>query len=174
MCAFANIRDTNSVCLLLSLVWRTDSRVPYIDNRCLRDSYRVDLCKTRLASTCLQPWFGVPCLSRYCDSCRLRWPPLRGLGSVVSRLPWSHQGFFFVRQYVVQDLPLSLHPTSYGWKANIDVFVGAPIAAFLSRQRLALCTGCFIGRSDAMTARRLRISWICALCKSVADSSADR
>ena len=148
-------------------MWRANNRVPYIDNRCLRDSYRV-LCKTRLASACLQPWFGVPCLSRYCGSCRLRWPPLRGLGSVVSRLPWSHQGFFF-RQHVGQDLPLSLHPTSYGWKANIDVFVGAPIAAFPSRQRLAQCKGCFIGRSDAMTARRLRISWICALCKSVAD-----
>ena len=55
---------------------------------------------------------------------------------------------FFVRQHVGHDLPLSLHPTSYGWKANIDVFVGAPIAVFLSRQRFAQCKGFF---SDEVT-----------------------
>ena len=91
----ANFRDTILCLSLPGLIGRADNRVSYIDNRCLRDSYRVDLCKGHLQSTHLQPWFGVPSLSRCCGSCRLRLPPLRGLGSVVSRLPWSHQGFFF-------------------------------------------------------------------------------
>ena len=112
MSAFANFRDTSLCLSLLGLTGRADNRVSYIDNRCLRDSHRVDLCKGHLLSTCLQAWFGVPSLSRCCGSCRLRLPPRRGLGSVVSRLSWSHQGFFF-RQHVGQDLPLSLSSSNF-------------------------------------------------------------
>ena len=99
--ADATFRDTILCLSFLGLIGRADNRVSYIDNRCLRDSYRVDLCKTHLQSTYLQPWIGVPSLSRYCGGCRAAGgcPPRRGLGSVVSRLSWSHQGFFF-RQHV--------------------------------------------------------------------------
>ena len=91
MSAFANFRDTILCLSLLGLIERADNRDSYIDNRCLRDSYRVDLCKTHLLSTCLRPWFGVPCLSRYCGE-------VLEVSFLASR---GAMKVFFFRQHVV-------------------------------------------------------------------------
>ena len=108
----------------------------------------IDVCATHTASTCARPIFylhaynrGLVCqVSRAVAAaagCVCHRGEVLGVSFLASR--GAIKFFFFAN--TLGRICRSLFSTSSGWKANIDVFVGAPNVGLLSRPHFAQCKG---------------------------------